>query len=699
MAPTGTGIAFRYGAGGKGTGIGKDGHRLLRQPRGIHVDRDGSLYVADFTNFCVFRFAESDNRGHVVAGEDGKQLLDVDYLKDIDRPLATPEGEGFLLKNPIDVVTTPDGLLILDCAAARVQAFEPSPSGQTSAGRVLVPYPMAPSAKSVAAPEALKHPRSFLCHEASIVVCDTWSHRVLRFKASSTSAPDVLAGTPNSCGSEAAQLNFPSCIAFCADGSLLVSDTNNHRIQRFRPGERQGETLAGSAECKAGSSLTELNMPTGLVVETDGSFLVADRANARVLRFHEGGGAGEMLAGPDVLERPWGLALGPDGSIYVSDERRAVVLKITSGKKAAKSAAPPQSSGYPPQAKQAKQAGGYPPVAPANLDTRQRASLQMGYWYGSGLKGLLCLPFYHVSACPRAVNLPQELLSTYSAEGFQKKVHGDAKAVMFEFQPFLKRLKKTAFLVPTLALRAWLVGNCRASHVGRSGTHARLAFVLGATYLALDGLGFVGAGLTGRDSRSTQMRGYRLDKMLEASDGDRSLQTSEGYWVGEKGFEKSQWAQGYRYRMRASPEEFKKGIDCPAPLQIGPFKWKIGEMLGGTGNNDKLRQLKKEIAQAGLDDPKKIAENEYWLKRYGHKRWFPKYVDQSGAKGQTGLFRGLAAWSGYDPLNEERGKTWIEADYGKPLMQDKKGIQLPGLLTKEQMQKELDSGKLPKPGA
>ena len=48
----------------------------------LAVAEDGSLYVADFTNFCVFRFAESDNRGHVVAGEDGKQLLDVDYLKD-----------------------------------------------------------------------------------------------------------------------------------------------------------------------------------------------------------------------------------------------------------------------------------------------------------------------------------------------------------------------------------------------------------------------------------------------------------------------------------------------------------------------------------------------------------------------------------------------------------------------------------------
>ena len=30
-------------------------------------------------------------------------------------------------------------------------------------------------------------------------------------------------------------------------------------------------------------------------------------------------------------------------------------------------------------------------------------------------------------------------------------------------------------------------------------------------------------------------------------------------------------------------------------------------------------------------------ENEYWLKRYGHKRWFPKYVDQSGAPGTSKL--------------------------------------------------------------
>ena len=98
-------------AGGRGKGAGKDGRRHLRQPRGIHVDsasgsvgarrpgrlfslrlrhlpcvaKDGALYVADFTNYCVFRFAADDSRGQVVAGEEGKQLMDVNYLKDSSR--------------------------------------------------------------------------------------------------------------------------------------------------------------------------------------------------------------------------------------------------------------------------------------------------------------------------------------------------------------------------------------------------------------------------------------------------------------------------------------------------------------------------------------------------------------------------------------------------------------------------------------
>lgn len=40
-------------------------------------------------------------------------------------------------------------------------------------------------------------------------------------------------------------------------------------------------------------------------------------------------------------------------------------------------------------------------------------------------------------------------------------------------------------------------------------------------------------------------------------------------------------------------------------------------------------------------------ENEYWLKRYGHKRWFPKYVDQSGAPGRAEGWVWLEGWRGW----------------------------------------------------
>ena len=41
-------------------------------------------------------------------------------------------------------------------------------------------------------------------------------------------------------------------------------------------------------------------------------------------------------------------------------------------------------------------------------------------------------------------------------------------------------------------------------------------------------------------------------------------------------------------------------------------------------------------------------ENEYWLKRYGHKRWFPKYVDQSGAPGRAEGWVWLEGLEGLD---------------------------------------------------
>merc|ERR1712072_316662 len=101
-------------------------------------------------------------------------------------------------------------------------------------------------------------------------------------------------------------------------------------------------------------------MGTGLCIDArDGSLLVADRMNARVLRFPTSGAPeGEVVIGPEHLERPWGICQDAQGAIYVSDERKAIVVKLGASK--------PGDSCSPQQAApQARGASGYGEEQPA----------------------------------------------------------------------------------------------------------------------------------------------------------------------------------------------------------------------------------------------------------------------------------------------------------------------------------------------
>uniref|UniRef100_A0A7R9ZUQ8 peptidylprolyl isomerase n=1 Tax=Pyrodinium bahamense TaxID=73915 RepID=A0A7R9ZUQ8_9DINO len=55
----------------------------------------------------------------------------------------------------------------------------------------------------------------------------------------------------------------------------------------------------------------------------------------------------------------------------------------------------------------------------------------------------------------QAGELLEALLAAYGDPSFQRKVHADAKAVMYEYQPFLRRLKRTAFAVQEPILVKW----------------------------------------------------------------------------------------------------------------------------------------------------------------------------------------------------------------------------------------------------
>jgi len=347
MAPQAKGsddfvLSVHCGSGNKGTGVTEGGVRQMRQPRGICLDKDGSLFVADYGNHCVYRFfgrlkSGKGLRSKVVAGDEGNMLGDYDPLKDIEStgPILPPDGEGRLLKRPVDVKMAHDGngVFVLDFETNMVQHY--------SAGDAKSALIVGEKRASVNTPDGLKYPRVIQpMEDGSIAVADAFSHRLLKCRVQgpgeNLGKPDVLAGTPNSTHDGPEYLAFPTGFVFLPDGSLVVADTNHHRLQKFPPGSGCGTaavTIAGSKDCKAGSSLSELNMPTCLALDPrDGSILVTDRDNARVLRFRadsKAGDAGELVVGQEHLSKPWGLCVdGQTGAVFVSDERRAVVLRF-----------------------------------------------------------------------------------------------------------------------------------------------------------------------------------------------------------------------------------------------------------------------------------------------------------------------------------------------------------------------------------
>lgn len=123
----------------------------------------------------------------------------------------------------------------------------------------------------------------------------------------------------DSAAAETVQFNRPQSMAIdVRKKELIVTDACNHRIGRF--------TLDGkliSWVCKAGAGAGELRYPYGLILLDDGSAMVSEYGNNRVQRVDVSTGAslgifGVPGRGEGELASPWGLTRFK-GSVYVLD--------------------------------------------------------------------------------------------------------------------------------------------------------------------------------------------------------------------------------------------------------------------------------------------------------------------------------------------------------------------------------------------
>jgi predicted membrane-bound mannosyltransferase/DNA-binding beta-propeller fold protein YncE len=136
-------------------------------------------------------------------------------------------------------------------------------------------------------------------------------------------------------GSEPGQLNAPRGLAFAPDGSIYVADSRNHRIQHFTADGQLLKSWGTFADIAKGEApLGTFNEPWGVAVGPDGAVYVTDTWNHRVQKFSKDGvplkawGVFGLSDTPGALYGPRGITVDSQGRVFVADtgNKRIVIF-------------------------------------------------------------------------------------------------------------------------------------------------------------------------------------------------------------------------------------------------------------------------------------------------------------------------------------------------------------------------------------
>ncbi len=180
--------------------------------------------------------------------------------------------------------------------------------------------------------------------EGSIIIADFINHRVRKISpdgAVSTLAGSGSQGFADGAGASA-QFSGPWGVAVDGEGSIIITDQNNHRVRKITP-DGTVSTLAGSGSrgfADGAGAAAQFDCPTGVAVDGEGSIIIADYHNQRLRKltpdgtvstlagsgnkgFADGAGAAAQLDGPC-----W-VAVDGEGSIIIADFGNKRLRKIT----------------------------------------------------------------------------------------------------------------------------------------------------------------------------------------------------------------------------------------------------------------------------------------------------------------------------------------------------------------------------------
>jgi RHS repeat-associated protein len=266
ISPSGT-IRQTIGTGKPGWADGSASEAAFKNPTGIALDEDaGVLYVADTANHAIRRVT-LDGQVSTVAG--GDKSGDRDGI-----------GREAAFNKPIGLTLGDDGTLyIADSGNHKIRALLPNGATVTIAGAGVPGY-----ADGAAGKATFHTPEGIAVRGDTIYIADTMNHRI---RAIRNGVVSTIAGSgqPGRLDGDALQASFhqPSGLALLEDGTLVVADRLNHQIRSVSITGMVG-TLAGSGHPgyvdAENPAQAQFAFPEGIAAR--GFLVVGDTGNAAV---------------------------------------------------------------------------------------------------------------------------------------------------------------------------------------------------------------------------------------------------------------------------------------------------------------------------------------------------------------------------------------------------------------------------------
>ena|GEM_PF-293943 len=304
----------------------------MAAPRGVAVDGNGNVYVADSVNHRIRKIAASTGVITTFAGT-GTQGFSGDSGPATSAQLYEPSGVA---------VDAAGNVYIADTANNRIRMVSATTNAITTLAGTGTPGFSGDGGGAVSA--NLASPLGLAVDgSGNVYVADTFNNRIRKITAATTQISTLAGtGTPGFNGdggpATASQLQFPIGVAVDTAGNVYVADTSNHRIRKINATTLVITTLAGTGA--AGFSgdggppaSAQLRFPNGVAVDSGGNVYIADTENHRIRKITAAtatigstagtgtpGSSGDFgFAVASQLSGPRGLTLDANGSVYIAD--------------------------------------------------------------------------------------------------------------------------------------------------------------------------------------------------------------------------------------------------------------------------------------------------------------------------------------------------------------------------------------------